>query len=118
MITSHYFIPNLIINDFAHELFRHNKVIKTPANIFRASVHHVRPECVCFCTVWVEFAERIDKTLLEQSCQPITFLLGESSITFVGFGIGQIDLLMSHVQIACQDDMLFLFQVAKIHSGK
>jgi len=60
----------------------------------------------------LEFAERVDESRPQQAVEPGSFLVGETGVAAVGFGVGQVDLPMGDIKIATEHHRLRLLEIA------
>ena len=58
-----------------------------PSNVLGTSIKPIRPVGEGLC-VWVEMAEGVNKSLPQESSEPISLLLGEAScLVVIGLGV-------------------------------
>ena len=87
------------------------KVIDAPSHIPGPSPEPISPPGI-IASLGIEFAESIDEAVLDVLVEGGPLFHGETGVAGVGFRVGQIDLLMSHVKIAACDNGFWFSPVA------
>lgn len=91
MVTAVDFRSHSVVHHFAQDPLRHQNVIQSPAHVLRPGIRHVRPECVRVLLAGVKVTEGVHEfTTLQEVRHTIAFLLGETGVLLVRFGIRQI----------------------------
>lgn len=90
MITAQYFRSYNAIDDRWIQSIRCNEIVQTPANILAARIVSVRPKCVRFLHARIQITECISEAKRQQVGHAVSFLLCESGIFRIRFGISQI----------------------------
>ena len=114
VVASHSLVADFTVAQARQQSGGQHKVIKPPAHILGAGVHHVGPEAVCVSLLWVQLAEAVDEAVTQQLTEALALLRGEASVLFVAFGVLQVDLLVGHVEVTAQHQGLALVQVTEV----
>ena len=61
-----------------------------------------------------KFAEGVHEAGVHERAEPIAFLDGETVIAHIGFGIREINFRVRHIEVAAENDGLFLFQFFQV----
>ena len=101
-----------IVEPFAQTI-GDDEVIDAPASILLARLEAVRPPRILH-LVGVLEAETVGKSRCEQLAELGAFLVGKASVVAVGLGILDVDLLMSHIEVAAEDDGLLGVEALKV----
>ena len=87
-------------------------VVDAPSGIVLAGVETVGPPRVGSSEVGVEMAEGVGETAIEQECELVALLLGETGVAEVGLGVLDVYLMVGDVHIAADDDGFLLVEPA------
>src|SRR6185436_8396145 len=82
------------------------EVVDAPAHISRPDTGHRTPPGV-MPAIGLELAESIEETGFHECGETGPFLGREAVVFYIGLGIGQVELRMSHIEVAAEDDGLF-----------
>ena len=101
--------------DPRHELGRDEKVVDAPSDVARTRPVHVAPPRVVAVALGEE-TESVDKAVVDQRLKFRPFLVGETGVFSVVPGIGQIVFGVRDIEVAANDDRLFLFQCFEVRA--
>lgn len=90
------------------------KVVNPPTHIPLAGTCPVRPPGVGPGRVRVEMTEAVNESGCEHTAKALAFFIRKASIMAVAARIGQIDFLVSHIEVTAKDDGLAMFQILDI----
>jgi len=91
------------------EAFGDEEVVEAPADVPRAGGAEDAPPGVVSPALF-EFAEGVEEAGIDEGSEAVAFFNGEAVVADVGLGVGEVDLGVSDVEVAAEDDGLFLFQ--------
>ena len=91
--------------------FGSHKVVDTPTCVLCSCLKTITPPGVRSLQIGIEMAEAVDKTRAQQLGKLSALLIGEAGVAAVAFGIFDVDLLMSHVEVAAIDHRLLCIQL-------
>ena len=98
-----------------HELNRDEKVVDAPSDVARTRTVHVAPPRVVAVALGEE-TESVDKAVVDQRLKFRPFLVGKTGVFPVGPGVGQIVFGVRDIEVAANDDRLFLFQFFEVRA--
>ena len=90
------------------------KIVDPPTDIPLASSGAIRPPSVAVWCIGVEQAKAVNKSSLHNGVESGAFLIGEARVPAVALRVGQVDFLMSDIEIAAEDDRFALLQVGNV----
>ena len=71
----------------------HQEVVDTPPRVLFACLEAIRPPRIDIGLVGIEKAERIGKSVTEQTAEFFAFLVGKSGIPAISLGVFQVNFL-------------------------
>jgi hypothetical protein len=89
---------------------RNEEIIDAPTDVAFAGTGEVRPPRVLFGRIGVKMAEGVDESAVDEFLKTRTLFVGKPGISTITPGIGKVDFLVRHVQIAANDDRLGFFE--------
>ena len=90
------------------------EIVDAPSGVLLAGLETIAPPRIGSFECRIEMAEGIDKTGIEMLGHLRTFLVGETCVHAVGLGILDVNLLVSNVHIAANDDGLLCIKFLHI----
>ena len=113
MVRTKDFRMDLGISNLWTQPLTGDEIVDAPAGILLTGLETVGPPRIGD-LLGIKGAEGIDKSTGQQVGELLALLIGEAGIHTVGLGILQVNLLMSYIQVATQDDGLLLIQLLEI----
>lgn len=114
MVASHRLVTDLAVAQARQQGGRQQEVIEPPAHVLAAGVHHVGPEGVGVGLLGVELSEAVAEAGFQQLAEALALLRGEAGVLLVALGVLQVDLLVSHVEVAAQHQGFLHVQLTQI----
>ena len=91
---------------------RNQKIVESPADVPGAGRAHGTPPRVMLRTL-LEFTKGVEKPSSDKGIEPGAFLGRETVVLHVGLGIREINFRVRDVEVAAENDGLFLLQLFK-----
>jgi hypothetical protein len=103
-----------VVGEAFLEPLRQHKVIESPADVGGARVAHVTPEGVGVLGRGVEVAEGVEVAIGQEVGKALALLFGKAGRLGVGLRVLEVDLGVSHVQVAAPDHRLLLVELGQL----
>lgn len=116
VVTSHGFSPDLAVTEPRQQSGRQHEIIQPPSYVLPPGVHHVGPESVGVLLLRVQLAETVDETGLQQLSEALPLFWCEAGVLLVPFGVLEVDLLVSDVEVAAENQTFLFVEVAQVRS--
>ena len=92
----------------------YQKIVDPPSGIVLTGIEHIAPPGVRSGSIRIQMTERICETGVQKFAKALPLFVREAGVASVGTGILQVDLPVSDIQIAADDDRLFFVQRCQI----
>jgi len=114
MVGTKDFRENESFSQGRSKIIRDNEIIDPPANVPLTGSGSIRPPGIGGGSLRVKVAEGVDESGPEKFAHSFAFLVGETRVPAIGFGIGQINFLVGHVEVAAKSNGFLPSELAKI----
>lgn len=95
---------NLGCGEAVGEATADKEIVDTPPDISCAGCRTETPPAVGVAAVGIQIPEGVYESVVEQGGKTPAFLIRETGILMIGFGVGEVDFLMGAIEVAADDD--------------
>ena len=99
MVASHDLTEDKAITHTRKEAVGNDKIVDAPTDVLLSCLHHIAPPGI-FDLIRIEGTEGIGKARGEQLGKFCALLIGKSRAVVIGFGVLEVNLLVSDIQVA------------------
>jgi len=118
MVAARYLLIDDLIFDHPNMLVSYQEVIEAPAFVLIPEAFLFHTEEGELLLLWVQMPESVNEVPFLQDLRERLSLLGcEASHLMLSCGIIDVNLLVSNVQVSCQDHRLAPFVLQRVHVG-